>query len=96
MVKQFQGKERDYTVKEVKSSNKNVPKNEKTISLKNLAWKYVKLMSLNNLNQNRKELLTAMQPYNCQYLYIKQVQKEDYLIQYYTKLYLNLGLTVSQ
>lgn len=53
-------------------------------------------MSLDDLNQNRNQLLAAMRPHDRWYLHKEWVPKEDRLVWYHTKSYPNLGSTVSQ
>ena len=49
MVKWFRGKERDYIVEEVEGSSETLPESQRLLSLKDLAWKYVKSLTLNEL-----------------------------------------------
>ena len=49
MVKWFRGKERDYTVEEVEGSSETLPESQRIISLKDLAWKYIKSPTFNKL-----------------------------------------------
>jgi hypothetical protein len=49
MVKWFRGKKRDYTVKEVEGSSETLPESQRITGLKDLAWKYVKSLTLDEL-----------------------------------------------
>lgn len=49
MVKWFRGKERDYTVEEVEGSSETLPESQRITGLKDLAWKYIKSLTLNEL-----------------------------------------------
>ena len=49
MVKWFRGKKRDYTVKEVEGSSETLSESQYLFGLKDLAWKYVKLLTLDEL-----------------------------------------------
>jgi hypothetical protein len=69
MVKWFQGKERDYTVAEVEGSSEKLPESQRLIGLKDLAWKYVKSFTLDEIRQNKKALLAAMRPHDRWYIY---------------------------
>ena len=96
MVKWFWGKERDYIVEEVEGSSETLPENQCITGLKDFAWKYIKLLTLDELQQNKKMLLAVLQPHDRWYIYTEWECQEERFVWYYTRSYSNLGSTASQ
>jgi len=63
--------------------------------LADLSWNYIKSITVDELTTNRAILITALRPEDQDYIRQTWQIKEDRVVYYYTKFYLNLGSTSS-
>lgn len=64
--------------------------------LADIAWRYIKSITIAELDINRKLLLEALRPEDRHYITDTWKPKEERVVWCYTKFYPNLGSTSSQ